>query len=200
MLIFHNINKVVMKTFTLLLMMFIGVGICAEAQVLKPGIGFNFTGISSESKDIKAKSGWQVGASVAFGEKFYVEPGLFYVGKTVKVTGLKDGLKDFKANFNGIRIPIAVGLNIIESTESALVVRGFAGGSAFFLTSMADNLNKSDFNTTSFGLFAGAGVDFSILFFELAYDWSATDLSDIATVDYGKTHGLYATAGLRLRL
>ncbi|MEP0711738.1 MAG: hypothetical protein ABJC55_07425, partial [Algoriphagus sp.] len=72
--------------------------------------------------------------------------------------------------------------------------------SAFLLTSVGDGFDKDDFNSASYGVFAGAGVDFSILFVEVAYEWSVTDLSDVSTIDVGKSRGLFATAGLRFRL
>lgn len=178
-----------------------GAGMHLHAQVLKPGVGLNFTDISTDDGEAKAKAGWQIGGSIAFGENFYIEPGIFYVGKSSKFTPTDDvTADDIEAQFKGIRIPVALGLTVLGSETTTASLRAFGGGSAFVLTSVGDAQIKDDFKKTTFGVFAGAGVDISIFFIDLAYEWSVSDLSDVESVDIGKTRGLYATAGLRLRL
>tara|TARA_R110002020_G_scaffold345743_2_gene559691 strand:+ start:11773 stop:12171 length:399 start_codon:yes stop_codon:yes gene_type:complete len=132
-------------------MMVCGAGMYAQAQVLKPGVGLNFTDFTTYSSDASAKAGWQIGASMEFGDKLYFETGLYY------------------------------GCKSLEYSDP-------------------NNATQDDFNSSSYRVFAGAGVDFSILFVEAAYEWSVTDLSDVSTIDVGKTRGLFATAGLRFRL
>jgi len=45
---------------------------------IKPTIGLNLTDFSSNKDgDAKGKVGYQIGGSVAFGKKFYIEPGIF---------------------------------------------------------------------------------------------------------------------------
>lgn len=192
-----------MKKFLTVLAIFTLIGYGAHAQVLKPGVGLNFTGITDTGDNVKGKAGWQIGASMAWGEKFYFEPGIFYMGKSLKYTDTgnpnQDNFKD--VGLKGVRVPVAVGLNVFGRDDSTLAVRVFGGGSGFFLTSVSDNLNKDDYNSASWGAFAGAGVDFSILFVEAAYEWSVTDVQNkVADVDFGQTRGFYATAGLRFRL
>ncbi|REG91562.1 outer membrane beta-barrel protein [Algoriphagus antarcticus] len=190
-----------MRKLLMILMMVCGAGMYAQAQVLKPGVGLNFTDFTTNSGEASAKAGWQIGASMAFGNKVYIEPGLFYVGKSSEYSDPNNATQnDFKADFNGLRIPVAVGVNILGDSETTATLRAFGGASAFILTSVGDSFDKDDFKSASYGVFAGAGVDFSILFVELAYEWSVTDLSDVQTIDVGKSRGLYATAGLRFRL
>jgi len=188
-----------MKKFLMILVMVCGAGMYSHAQVLKPGVGLNFTDISTDDGEAKAKAGWQIGGSIAFGEKFYIEPGVFYVGKSSEYTASDDVTSDdIEAEFKGFRIPVAVGLNVLGSENTTASLRAFGGGSAFLLTSVGDAQVKDNFKNATFGVFAGAGVDISIFFIELAYEWSVSDLSDIESVDIGKTRGLYATAGFRL--
>jgi len=187
-------------------LLFIVILVCAaaslKAQVVKPGVGLNFTDISTGSGEASAKAGWQLGATMVFGEKLYFEPGLFYVGKSSEYTTSSNSSsqQEFEADFNGFRIPVAVGYNLLGNSQSTVTLRAFGGGSAFFLTSVGDGFDKDDFKSSTYGVFAGAGVDFSILFVEMAYEWSVTDLSDVQSVDIGKSRGLYLTAGLRFRL
>lgn len=190
-----------MRKYLLILLMVCGAGMYAQAQILKPGIGLNFTNFTTNSGEASAKAGWQVGASMAFGDYLYFEPGLYYVGKSSEYSDPNNASQDdFRADFNGLRIPVAVGLNVLGNIESAVKVRVFGGGSAFILTGVGDDLSRDDFKPASFGLFAGTGLDYSILFVELAYEWSVTEMSDVRTVDVGKSRGLYATAGLRFGL
>jgi hypothetical protein len=190
-----------MKKLLMILLMVCGTGMYAQAQVLKPGIGLNFTDFSTTSGNASARAGWQVGASMAFGDYLYFEPGLFFVGKSSKYSDPNNPAQDdFKADFSGLRVPVAVGLNILGNTESTVTLRVFGGGSAFILTSVGDELDKDDFKPGSFGVFVGTGLDFSILFIDLAYEWSVTDMSDVKALDVGKSRGLYAMAGLRFRL
>jgi hypothetical protein len=192
-----------MKKFLTVLAIFTLVVFAGNAQVIKPAVGLNFTGITGAGNNVKGKAGWQIGASLAVGEKLYFEPGIFYMGKSLKYTDAsnpnKDNFKD--ASLKGVRVPVAVGLNLLGRDESTVALRVFGGGSGFFLTNVSDDLIKDDYNSATWGVFAGAGLDFSILFVEAAYEWSVTDIQDkVSNVDFGKTRGLYATAGLRFRL
>ena len=57
------------------------------AQVeLKPAIGFNITDVSKDPASGKAKgqAGFQFGASVLIGDKFYVDPGIFCAKKSTQ--------------------------------------------------------------------------------------------------------------------
>jgi hypothetical protein len=53
--------------------------------------------------------GFQVGASVLIGEKFYVEPGIFYVRKSTQFVEDGSSPNELQLDMSGIRIPVAVG-------------------------------------------------------------------------------------------
>ena len=107
-------------------------------------------------------------------------------------------MDDFQASLSGIRIPLAVGINVLGSEASTVTVHVFGGPSAFFITG-TDELNKDSLNTANFGLFAGAGIDFWKLFLDVSYEWSLTNIQkDIDQIDLGKTRTLFITAGIRL--
>jgi hypothetical protein len=177
--------------------------IAANAQTIKPGVGLNFANVSNVS-DVKANgnTGWQVGGSIAFGNKFYFEPGIFFQSKSADFKS--DDINDFdelKAQFSGFRVPVVVGLNIIGNDDSTIALRVFGGGSGYFITNTSDDLKNIDVNKAQRGVFAGAGLDFWILFLDLSYEWSVTDIQqDITQINFGKTNGLFATAGLRINL
>lgn len=186
--------KKLWSTLTFLLAVF---SLHAQTQV-KPGIGVNFLGISGSSvDDAKGQVGWQVGGSIAFGEKFYFEPGVFYQTESAEFSSANDPqLSDLK--LNGFRIPVAVGFDLLGNADSTVGLRVFGGGSGFFLASVSDGLDKDDYSSPQWGVFAGAGVDLTIIYLDLSYQWSVTDIQkDISNIDLGKTKGIFLTAGLR---
>ena len=181
------------------------VSILAAQTNIKPGVGLNLTDFSNDPAggEFKAKVGWQIGGSVAFGKKFYFEPGLYYVGKSTEFQASGSGTPtvDTKADINGIRIPLAVGLNLIGNEKTLVSLRGFGGLSGFFLTGVGGDLDKDDFEKTNFGVFAGAGLDIWKLYLDLSYEWSLTNLQkDVSAIDIGKSRSLFITAGIRINL
>jgi len=174
---------------------------CLSAQTIKPAIGMNFTDFSKNpvGGEYKAKVGYQVGGSVAWGSKWYVEPGIFYVGKSTEFSSSNGSLPDQdQLTISGLRIPVAIGINLLGNGKSTIGVRGFGGVSGFFITSVSDDF-EDNVKKNNFGLFAGAGVDFWKLFVDVSYEWSLTNVQkDINTIDVGNSRSLYITAGLRL--
>jgi hypothetical protein len=191
------------------LLMFSGAMLFAfmlQAQTtIKPTVGLNFTDWSKDDAtgEFKAKAGWQIGGSVAFGKKFYVEPGLFYVGKSTEFQTSTNipGLDEFEANLNGIRVPVAIGLNLFGNEKTAFALRGFGGFSGFFVTGVGDDIDKDDVNTAQWGVFAGAGIDIWKIFLDLSYEWSLTNIQkDVSQIDFGKTRSVFINAGIRINL
>jgi hypothetical protein len=174
----------------------------ASAQVtIKPGIGFTVADFSKNANGTaKGKAGFQIGGSVAFGKKFYIEPGIFYVGKSTNFTNSNASSDEVHFQLKGVRVPVAVGLNVLGNEESTATLRLFGGGSGFFITS-TDALDKSYINTTQWGAFAGLGVDVWKLFLDVSYEWSLTNIQkDITAIDIGKSRAVFVTAGFRINL
>jgi hypothetical protein len=188
-----------MKKIATIIILLATVGSAFSQSAIKPGIGVNFTSISGTGDDVSGKMGWQVGGSVEFGEKLYFEPGIFYMTENAEATTVDNGVNTFTdAKFSGLRIPLAVGLNVLGNTESAFGLRVFGGGSAFLLTSVSDGLNKNDFSSPEWGVFAGVGLDLALFYLDWSYQWSVTNVQkDVTDIDFGKTNGIFLTAGLR---
>src|SRR4051812_33000620 len=90
--------------------------LCVKAQVaIKPAVGFNATNFSKdpETGKFKARPGYQVGGTVAFGRKVYIEPGLFYVRKSTELVNEGDNPNNVKYNISGIAIPVTIGASFI---------------------------------------------------------------------------------------
>lgn len=171
------------------------------AQALKPTIGLNFTDVKSADDILEGNSSWQVGLSVEFGEKMYVEPGIFFMSRSYAFGGSSSpNLSLGDPEFKGIRIPVSLGAYLIGDESSTFAWRGFVGPSAFLYTDTGD-FNKEDLNSPAWGVFAGTGLNIWILFVDLSYEWSVNDISPaFAQIDFGRTNGFFTQAGFRLKL
>jgi hypothetical protein len=168
---------------------------------IKPSVGFSFNDFSETSTgDAKGKLGMQLGGSVAFGKKFYVEPGVFYATKSSEFTTSSSSSSSVTedAVIKGIRVPLAVGVGVLGNEKSLASLRVFGGGSGFFVTGVGDALVKDNITSPTWGVFAGAGVDFWIMFAEASYEWSLSNVTtDVANIDFGKSRTLFFTVGFR---
>jgi hypothetical protein len=173
----------------------------AAALALKPAIGLTFTDFTKDpqSGQAKGKTGWQLGGTVLLGEKLYFEGGAFYAQKSADITSTTPaGNVDLNA-ISGVRIPAMIGYHIVGDPSASLAVRAFGGAAMFIVTSVnATGLSKSDIESPTYGVFAGAGLDFMFLFLDVKYEWSLTDTSKISTVDVGNARSLYLNVGVRI--
>ena len=191
-----------MKKITLSLIFFLFAFASFGQVELKPAIGINVTNVSKDpdSGSTKGQVGYQVGASVLIGEKFYVEPGIFYVRKSTQFVEEGSSPNELQLDMSGIRIPVAVGYHLLGNEESLAALRILGGGSAFFVTGVdAEGASKDDFKSPTWGLFAGAGLDLWIFFLDVKYEWSLTDVSSITDFDVGKYRSFYSNLGVRIR-
>ena len=167
---------------------------------LKPAVGLSWTGVSKDpaSGDTQAQLGWQIGGTVLLGEKLYFEGGAFYAKKSTDITAVSASQSiDFKG-VSGVRIPAMIGYRFGGGHDS-LALRIFGGGSAFIVTSVdAEGLSKGDFESPTYGIFAGAGLDFLFLFTDLAFEWSVTDVAKTSTIDVGQSRSVFLNVGVRL--
>ena len=173
----------------------------ARGFELKPAVGLSWTGVSKDpaSGDTQAKLGWQIGGTVLLGEKLYFEGGAFYAKKSTDITAVSASQSiDFKG-VSGVRIPAMIGYRFGGGGAEPLALRIFGGGSAFIVTSVdVEGLSKSDFESPTYGLFAGAGLDFLFLFTDLAFEWSVTDVAKTSTIDVGQSKSVFLNVGVRL--
>jgi hypothetical protein len=175
----------------------------AEAQMtLRPYVGLNS---SSLTKDIIQDSasfannvGFQLGADLQIGDKFYVQPGIQLEFLKNKIEPRGDQSVDFKRSY--LRIPVMVGYNF-SGAESAFGFRVFTGPNfGFNMSSKTDFGNVEDaVKNTIFGWNAGLGIDFiSILFVDMGYQFGLSEVLESVS-DSPRNNLFYANAGLRVR-
>lgn len=183
----------------LAVVMFFAIG--SHAQVtLKPHVGLNFTDVAITGSEASGKGGALVGLSAAFGKKFYFEPGLQYVAKSTEITSTNNPSLPDDLSLKGLRVPLALGVNLLGNEKSVLTLHGFGGLSGFFI--MSDNSPSSiDLKKANWGLFAGAGIDIWKLFVDVSYEWSLSELStNVNNVQIGNSRSLFVNAGFRFNL
>lgn len=195
-----------MKKISLLLFAFTFLYLSASSYAqmeLKPAIGLNFTSFSEDpsSGTTSAQAGYQLGGTVSFGEELYGEGGLFWVYKSNQFTENTTDT-EFKTNFGGLRIPVMIGYHLAGKEGGLVGLRVFGGGSVFILTNVKNpfDIPKDDFNTASYGAFLGAGIDLSLFFLDLSYEWSLSDVSSVTSFNLGKARSLFINGGVRISL
>ncbi|MEN2280517.1 outer membrane beta-barrel protein [Algoriphagus sp. SE2] len=187
-------KKIVLVLFALVL----GISFSKAQTQIKPGIGVNTTNITGSGLDASGQIGWQIGGSVAFGEKFYFEPGVFYQTNSFEVNQVGN-LPVTDATYSGIRIPLAVGLDVLGNADSFAGFRVFGGASSLIVTGTnSDFLDKDMVESPQWGVFGGLGLDIAIFYLDFTYQWSLTNIqTDVDQIDLGKSRGIFWTAGLR---
>lgn len=181
------------KSFLTLSIVVMAVAVSFGQVNFKPGIGIGFTDYSSWEGGAAAKVGTQIGGSVAFGKKFYVEPGVFYSVRATEFTSSTDTeMKDGK--IKGIRVPVAVGVGVLGNEESFAELRVFGGGSGFFKTGV-ENFDEDKVKSPSWGAFVGAGVDIWLLYLDASYEFSFSEASSVMPDSKART--MYLTVGLK---
>ena len=177
-------------------------GISIAQLKLKPAIGINFTDFSEDPElgETSAKVGWQIGGTVLMGDKFYGEGGIFWTYKSTEYNSNDDEIK-FNTEISGIRIPAMIGYYLLKEEATLIGLRAFGGASVLIVTTVdALDLTKDDFNDASWGVFLGAGLDISMFFVDLKYEWSLTDVSSVASFDVGKSRSIFIDAGVKFGL
>jgi len=177
-------------------------GISFAQLKLKPAIGINFTDFSEDPElgETSAKVGWQIGGTVLMGDKFYGEGGIFWTYKSTEYNSSDDQIT-FNTEISGIRIPAMIGYYLLKEEATLIGLRAFGGASVLIVTTVdAFELTKDDFNDASWGVFLGAGLDISMFFVDLKYEWSLTDVSSVTSFDVGKSRSIFINAGVKLGL
>jgi hypothetical protein len=191
------------KTIFTLLIIF-GISGAAFSQVeIKLGGGINLSSFSNDNPEWKNKGrmGYQFGGAVLIGEKFYVEPGIYWT--RVAQYAIENNDPDQVENLialNSIRVPLHIGYHIIGGKEEKFVsLRVFAGPAGSFLTKVESDLDdvvKDDFTSFLVDIDAGLGIDIWFIFLDAQYSWGLTKVMK----DGGdaKLRGFSANAGFRI--
>lgn len=184
--------------------------IMASAQLeIRPYLGLNFSDVqkSPDGLSTQAKLGGQIGASALIGNRFYLNPGIAYFSRSTEFSSRDNILPDTDYDVSGVIIPLLVGYRFVDaSTEPFLNLRVQAGPSMLFFTqqrfsegSVNEEVNWSE---NQWGGQVGAGIDISIFFVDVTYEFGLSDTQKNGTLgvngDNFKMDTFYVNAGVRL--
>ena len=176
---------------------------------IRPFVGLNFSNVSKahDGLSTKAKVGSQIGASVMFGHQFYFNPQISYFWRATEYSF--KGQTDLKTEqkLSGVSIPLLVGFRFANPDNDPNVnVRVFGGPSMMFLTKKSFSNKEIDetvnWNNTQWGAQLGLGVDVSIFFVDVAYEFGFTETNkpiDGSNIKDVKNNTFYLNAGVRLK-
>jgi len=158
-------------------------------------------------RSISGRPGYQFGAAVLFGERFYVQPGVQLTTVSTEivnentVTGVE--LTD-ETTLKMISVPLRVGFRLIDpEVENMFNVRIFGGFDGHHVTSVKHNVNdpntgdydEGDYSNLILNADFGLGIDILFLYIETGYQLG---ISPVHTGgDQAKANSFYANLGLR---
>lgn len=184
---------------------FIGLGTATAQITINPQVGANFTNLTGTPSEIttRAAFGFQLGADLRLGDRLYFQPGAFFGRSATYVkfipldtTFLEDNLIRTTA-----KVKALVGYNIIDGESFRLRVN--AGPTYTVLLSVDDkgdeiDFDSEDFNSGSFNMDAGLGVDIGFISLEsgVSYGLSNAYKDEGVLLGDSKYFTWYATLGL----
>jgi len=190
------------KTLTVLILM-LGLYFTSNSQtVIKPAIGFNFTHLSDDppSYETTGRIGWQIGGTITFGDKFYLEPGIFWEKNNWNLQNLNPQIPEFTNDISSIKIPLFVGINVVNDAENNNF--HIMGGPTMRIVTNADpgstGLTKDDFSDFIWGMNIGAGLSFRKIFVDAGYEWGLSNIYKDDPNDI-RSRGFWLNAGFRLK-
>jgi hypothetical protein len=177
----------------------------AKNVMINPQAGVTATHYTSDPDQItnSARVGYSLGGNLRLGGKLYVSPGAYYQRTSTQITQ-KDSVtfQDIKdaVGVNAVYVPLKLGVNLSSNAASAgsFGLRLYGGPSMTMVTSVSSNtfgLTKADYEGTSYGLEAGAGLDISAITIDLSYE---KGLSKVLQASNTKQQVIRATFGFRL--
>jgi hypothetical protein len=189
-----------MKKLPILLLTLVLFTTAIKAQVeIKALVGTNFSILTKppEGADVAAKAGYQFGAGVLIGDKFYVEPGIQFVRNSRTFTAESE---EVKIDQNFVKVPVYVGYHLLGHESGPVALRIFGGPAVSFagkLKKGSDQISEDDLKKGNFMVDAGLGLDILFLFVEANYEYAFTKYFESG--DYDSNHsGFNINAGIHI--
>ena len=160
---------------------------------LRPQIGVNVPSISKDA--IKGDLGFQFGADLQIGNSFYVQPGLNFQTGKIDIDDIKG------ISVSNINLPVMIGIAFGEAEDAAFGFRAFAGPNFSFHSGddLGDvSINDFDFKSTVISGQVGLGLDISIIFVDVAYQFGLSNIFDGGNFEDAKKSLFLANAGVRI--
>lgn len=186
-----------MKNYLLTIGLLLVSAVAAAQLDFGPKGAITMSSLTTDFSEIKeaAKTSWQLGAFVRVGDKWHLQPEVYFTPKVGQIeyrynAPPNSGNVTQDITFNNIDIPVLIGYKLID--PPAINVRLQAGPVASFVTgkkftvSSDDGVDppelsdeyKNSFKTLNWGMQFGVGVDFLFLTADLRYELGLSNLYD----------------------
>lgn len=193
-----------MKRTILICLSILCIGSLAYSQTqfnVKGGLNFTQTKEDYADGEIDGKTGFQIGFETRFGDRLYFSPGLYYFEHQsrinfVEIDGGPVDIPDYKVDFNGLRVPIFIGGDLIQGPNWGL--RAYTGPNASFIMSTNDGLpgfEDDAFSDVLWGYNFGVGVDLGIITLDLSKEWRLNNVFDGDSPEF-KNNITYLSVGV----
>jgi hypothetical protein len=204
---FQPSSPVSMKTRLLLLYVCLMTSISAYSQTdaknsafsIVPQAGFNVSRLTTE--DTGGRVGAQFGVSARFGQRFYVQPGFYWLRQVPNLYQEPDQLNESALEddvaINGFRLQALAGYKLVNT--SVFNLRAQAGPAVSWVSRVRDNefgLVRNDFNSTIWGAKVGGGIDVFFLTLDINYEIGLSQV--FRTYSDARNNVLSVTLGARL--
>lgn len=151
---------------------------------LKPTVGINASRFNTDPKDsldqISGRIGWQFGGTLLYGKKWYIESGFFMLrqGHELQTVDQNSQVVFFSNDIRSIYLPFMIGYHVAGNEEGLFGLRLFTGASIQAVThidSKVPDISMEDFRSPIWGISAGLGINFWLVFIDVSYQWDLTN-------------------------
>lgn len=191
-------------SFSVVLLMFLGMGMSASAQTafgLKGGLNLTSLNVDDPESSYDSRSGYHVG--IFLREKFSkvaIQPEVLLFTQSTDISSVAVGQYEFQDNFTYLSVPIMVkfylvsGLNIHVGPQFGFLIDGERKGSFLgqsFNEDIKDYYKKSDISVS-----VGGGWDFPFgLNLDVRYNIGIQDINDQADGNEAKSRVFQVSVG-----
>ena len=175
------------------------ISLSAQAQSSTFGIkgGINFSKINTENLDESSVTGYQAGLFARFGSSFYVQPEVYVASSGGKVNGnIGTAAYNGDIKFTTLNVPLLLGksfgdenlnFRLMVGPVYSYIMNQDKNFSANFSGAYADFGN---YNNSTLGYQAGAGVDIGPITADVRYEGGLTEINK----NYGQKQNLWAVS------
>lgn len=180
----------------------------ADAQEFHLSAGYNGSNVQKAGEEgWVGRGGYMFGADVKLGQRWFLEPGIHFMVRNLNftyATAVDIPAQNFKYTERSLRVPLMLGLNLMDPAEDPAVNVSIMGGPTA-LIGLSSQLDQGSLNVSTRGTqwylgFAGE-LQFGFLFVNGGYDVA---MSNVFEGDSFKTNPkanfYHIAAGARLRL
>ena len=155
---------------------------------------------------VSGRPGYQFGAAVSFGERFYVQPGIQFATLSTKTVNKNSAtgteLTD-ETTLKVMSIPLKFGFKLINpETESIFNVRIFGGFDGHHVTSVNHgtksgslDISKDDYTNLIMNADFGLGVDLFFFYIDMGYQIGLSPVH--SSGDLAKANSFYTNIGIK---